>query len=398
MREPVQGCVRELANAHADRYTLRGDQNWWQFEPIDNRSLRQQGWKVHVSATPTTAVPTLRRVASVVLPRAQRWKVARTVDTLIGLCSPPSPLSQVGKFVTVYADDDRVSDLAAELHEATKDLDAPVVPSDRRYCRGSNVYLRYGGFSVRSTYSGADQLRRWAVVDHDGHATEDTRAAGQFAPDWAIRPVLPREWQRHRPGPGLFGRGIDVLGVLRQSPKGGVYRVRFDGADAVLKEARIGTSPDILGRDARSALRNEWEVLRRLSGTGLAPEPLALFAEEDNAYLIEQFLPGSTVREIVERLNYQGPVDPATLAALSRGVRTLVAAVRAHDVVPYDMTPNNVMVDGDRFVAIDLEHAGFVGDVEPRFRVWTPGYSPIADIGRSIDSVDVDFRDRKSVV
>ncbi|MGH3757451.1 lanthionine synthetase LanC family protein [Actinophytocola sp.] len=389
--EPVSECVGELLSSHGTGYALQSDAAWWHLTPTANRNDRRQGWKVHVSASPLTAVETLRAVAAVVMPRGHRWKVARSVSALVDLCSPPSPLPQSGKFITVYLDEGDPAALAAELHDVTKLFNAPVVPSDRRYCRGSNVYLRYGAFSAQHTYGTAEQTQVWTLTDDLGRQVEDRREPGRFAPSWVPDLPLPPLDVRLAAGPGLFGRGITVLGVLSQSVKGGVYRVRYGGEQAVLKEARFGTCPDLTGRDARSSLYNEWEILRLLKGTGLAPEPIAFFFEEDNAYLVEEFLPGRTLRETVDRLNYRGAIDAATLTGIARNVRELVAAVRARDVIQYDLTPNNIMVDGNRYRVIDLEHAGTSGSPEPRMRGWTPGYSPDETPGRSVESFDLDF-------
>ncbi|MFJ8958070.1 lanthionine synthetase LanC family protein [Lentzea sp. NPDC102401] len=376
--DPIRREAGEIAAACADTYTVRGEPFWWHFDPVADRPARRQGWKIHVSASPRHAAEVLRRVAAVVVPLSLRWKAARSVDKLMDLSSPPSPLSQSGKFITIYPESD-VESLAASLDAVTREFDAPVVPSDRRFRPHSNVYLRYGAFVGQSVFDPVEQGLKYVLVDPSGRRVEDRRAPGVAAPDWIddLAPARPRAFLA-RPGSGLFGREIVVQGVLRQSVKGGVYRVLHRGVPAVLKEARIGTTPDRLGRDSRTALRNEWQLLRALSGSGLAPEPLAFFHQEDNAYLVQEFLPGRTLRAEVERRNYRSEVSPASLLELLDGVRRLVRDVEAHGIRLLDLTPNNIMVDGARLAVIDLEHAGRVDSPEPPFVAHTPGYVPAA--------------------
>ncbi|MGW6928767.1 class III lanthionine synthetase LanKC N-terminal domain-containing protein [Lentzea sp. NPDC054927] len=374
--DPIRRGAGEIAAACADTYTVRGEPFWWHFDPVADRPLRRQGWKIHVSASPLHAAEVLRRVAAVVVPHALRWKAARSIDKLMDLSSPPSPLTQSGKFITIYPDGD-VESLAASLDAVTREFDAPVVPSDRRFRPHSNVYLRYGAFSAQSVFDPVEQSLRHVLVDPSGRRVEDKRAPGVAAPDWVDDPVPSQSRAfRPRPGTGLFWREIVVQGVLRQSVKGGVFRVLHRGAPAVLKEARIGTTPDRLGRDSRTALRNEWQMLRALSGTGLAPEALAFFHQEDNAYLVQEFLPGRTLRAEVERLNYRATVSVPDLLALRDGVHRLVRDVEARGIRLLDLTPNNIMVDGSRLAVIDLEHAGLVDSPEPPFVAHTPGYVP----------------------
>jgi len=376
--DPFRDALTGIAEAWSATHVLRGDSAWWHLEPSVDRPARPQGWKVHVSAMPISSVATLRAVADVVMPRALAWKVARSVEHLTQLCAPPSPVTQVGKFVTVYAAYDEPADvegLAAELHQATQLLDGPVIPSDHRYCRGSNVYLRYGAYSPLSSYEGPEQTRSWLIVDPSGRRIADSRKPGQDPPPWVAGGSAPASSRaiNGRSG-GLFGRGITVVGVLRQSAKGGVYRATWRGKQVVLKEARIGTCADLLGRDARDRLLNEWRVLKVLEGTGLTPDPLDFFFEQDNAYLLEEHLAGETLRDAVTGMNYCDPVCADTLAAMSRGVAETVARISKHGVVLRDLTPNNIMVFGDRYTVIDLELSTLPDATEPPFEGQTPGY------------------------
>jgi tRNA A-37 threonylcarbamoyl transferase component Bud32/mono/diheme cytochrome c family protein len=377
MFDPVAVAAQQLSGDWHARYEPVIDDAWWHFDPISNAPVAQQGWKIHVSATPDTAERTLRRVAAIVMPLGLRWKVARSLHHVVKLCAPPTPVSQVGKFITVYVEDEReVPALAGRLHAATRGLGGPVVPSDRRYAPGSSVYLRYGAFAGRRTYTGRDQLCEWCLVDPTGRAVVDHRAPGRYRPDWVAEPPLPPPpAPPSQRGHGLFGRGIEVSAALGQSARGIVIRGTWRGRSVVVKEARIGTVPDGEGRDARDRLRNEWELLRRLSGSGLAPEPLAYFTEEDNAYLVQELLPGNTLRQTVTAADYLGRPKASWLLDLCRAVADLVTGLRGHGVEPRDLTPDNIMVHEGRCTAIDLELWGVASSHESPFAGWTPGYA-----------------------
>ncbi|MFE0155311.1 lanthionine synthetase LanC family protein [Nonomuraea sp. NPDC059007] len=382
--DPLREGARRLAADWTGSYLLTGSDWWWNFEPLVDRPFRRQGWKVHVSAVPATATKTMRLVAGVVMPRGLRWKVIKTIGRLTAQGTPPAPVTQVGKFITVYLEDESsVAEVAEELHAVTDFYDGPVVPSDHRYRRGSNVYLRYGGFSTPMTYGTPDQIRTAILVDPDGGQSGDRRAPGEVAPPWMTDLPVPAEPSPARSGSGLFGRDIHVVAGLRQSARGGVYRAMWNGEQVIVKEARIGTCVDLLGRDARTRLLNEWKVLQRLKGTGLAPEPLDFFVEEDNAYLVEEFIPGDTLRKVVESSNYHGDPDPDELLSIWRKLPGLVAEVGAHGVSMRDLSPNNILVDGERCVFIDLELSILPEWAEPPFGGWTPGYARDNDDGRS---------------
>jgi tRNA A-37 threonylcarbamoyl transferase component Bud32 len=384
VRDPLRDRVRALATQWAPSHSLRGGQRWWYFEPLVDRPFRRQGWKLHVSAVPVSCVRTLDLVAGIVMPKGLRWKVTRSVGGLVDLCSPPIPVPQVGKFITVYVEErEDVAGLAAELDAVTAFYDGPVIPSDQRYVRGSNVYLRYGSFEATTGYAREDQTQIDVLIDPAGMTSRDERAPGRAFPVWISEPPVPPAPPVHRPGTGLFGRGIDIIGHFSQSAKGGVYKALIGGRPVVIKEARIGTVPDLIGRDSRDRLLNEWRILQRLKGSGVAAEPLDFFFEEGNAYLVEEPVPGRTLREIVEDVNYGGATDPDSLRDIVPSLRELAARAGELGVWVRDLSPNNVMVDGDRCTLIDLELAQLSDSSEPPFRGRTLGYAAEDDDNRT---------------
>src|SRR5262245_21754534 len=61
-----------------------------------------QGWKLHVSATPFSAVEVLEAALEVLLMEGVRFKVVKSTELLRSLNAGQFGLPQIGKFVTVY--------------------------------------------------------------------------------------------------------------------------------------------------------------------------------------------------------------------------------------------------------------------------------------------------------
>ena len=109
---------------------------------------REQGWKLHVSATILSATEVLRRVVPVLTDQRAAFKVAASFGCLADLNSGAGGYSQVGKFITVYPDSDESAvAIAKELEKATRGLAGPRVPTDQQLNDSSIVSYRYGGFS-----------------------------------------------------------------------------------------------------------------------------------------------------------------------------------------------------------------------------------------------------------
>ncbi|MGH2599431.1 MAG: class IV lanthionine synthetase LanL, partial [Dehalococcoidia bacterium] len=106
-----------------------------------------QGWKLHVSATVASAADVLRATLPVLLSDSASFKLADSLAALSDLNEGNGGPSQVGKFITIYPNDDaQAVRLAIALDEATRGLAGPVIASDRQLQPGSRVSYRYGGF------------------------------------------------------------------------------------------------------------------------------------------------------------------------------------------------------------------------------------------------------------
>ncbi|WP_328864776.1 class IV lanthionine synthetase LanL [Streptomyces sp. NBC_00304] len=366
------------------RWTADTDEMWCRVVPWSG-SRRAQGWKLHVSATVASAPAVLAKSLDVLLRDESAFKFAQSLDQVSALNSRSTPRGSSGKFITVYprSDGDAIR-LAQKLHRATAGLAGPRILSDRPYAADSLVHYRYGAFAGRQRLSESGLLV-WCIEDPDGNPVEDERTGHYAPPSWAAcpfpasMPEAPRTAEAAS-GPVLLGGRFAVREAIRQTNKGGVYRGTdvTTGAPVVIKETRPHVEADASGRDVRDWLRAEASALERLTGSGLAPEALALFEHGRHLFLAQSEIPGVPLRVwVAEHFRDVGSeryrVD--ALAQVARLVE-LVEAAHAHGCVLRDFTPGNVMVRPDgELRLIDLELA-VVADGSPLpTRVGTPGFS-----------------------
>src|SRR5688572_19024503 len=87
------------------------------------RLRRRPGWTLHLSAGLSSAEDVLRRSLPVLLAESAAFKLAASPDALAALNEGHGAYSQVGKFLTVYPNDDaQAVRLALALDEATRGL------------------------------------------------------------------------------------------------------------------------------------------------------------------------------------------------------------------------------------------------------------------------------------
>ncbi|MCT9089811.1 class IV lanthionine synthetase LanL [Streptomyces sp. ASQP_92] len=372
------------ATATSACWTVDVDETWCHLSrPSGIR--RQQGWKLHVSATAASAPEVLVKVLDVLLREESTFKFARSLEQVGALNSRATPRGSSGKFITVYPpSDDEAARLALGLHRATAGLTGPRILSDQPYAPQSLVHYRYGAFVGRRRVS-EHGLLVWFIEDPDGNPVEDKRT-GQYAPPpWAVSPFpvsvpLPPQREKAASSPVLLGGRFSVREAIRHTNKGGVYRGTdmTTGAAVVLKEARPHVDGDASGFDVRDWLRAEARALEKLKGTGLAPEPLALFETGGHLFLAQEEVPGVPLTTWVAEHFRDIGSERYRADALAQAGRLvdLVASAHAHGWVLRDFTPGNVMVRPDgELRLIDLELAVLEGDHMLPTTVGTPCFS-----------------------
>ncbi|MFF9343420.1 MULTISPECIES: class IV lanthionine synthetase LanL [unclassified Streptomyces] len=371
------------ATGTGERWTTESDDMWCRLAPRSGER-RRQGWKLHLSATAASAPAVLVKALDVLLRDASGFKFARSLERVSALNSRATPRGSSGKFLTVYPRSDAdAARIAGELHRATAGLAGPRILSDQQYAADSLVHYRYGAFVGLRRLS-EDGLLVWYFEDPDGNPVEDRRTGRYTPPEWAVSPFpappAPSVPAPAAPRPVVVGGRFSVREAIRHTNKGGVYRgsdVRT-GAPVVIKETRPHVEADASGCDVRDWLRAEARTLEKLRGTGLAPEPLALFEHGGHLFLAQEEVPGVPLRTwVAERFRDAGGERYAAEAAdqVARLV-DLVAAAHARGCVLRDFTPGNVMVRPDgELRLIDLELAVLEDDAALPTRVGTPGFS-----------------------
>ncbi|MCK2244159.1 MULTISPECIES: class IV lanthionine synthetase LanL [unclassified Crossiella] len=345
-----------LARPESPQWTVRPEEFWCYMEPPAGRR-RTQGWKLHLSATPLSAPLVLARAAEVLLRRECPFKFAATLARVEELGSRRCDRGSGGKFLTAYPDcaEDELLALAEELHQVTAGLPGPGILSDRPYRPGSLVHYRFGAFTgVRMLGNdGADEAM---LIAPDGSLVLDQRKAWFTLPPWAPRDPFrePVEAGSAAPKPVLLDGRFLVTKVLRHAFTGGVYLgvEQETGAEVIIKQARPHAGAGLSGQDIRDRRRHEEAMLRRFAASGHTAKSLGVFEQQGELFLVQEALPGSTLRQWVS--DTQAPFARTREVAL--GLVELLELVHEAGYVARDFTPNNVLVLPDGSLRlIDLE-------------------------------------------
>ena len=319
-------------------------------DPASN--LSEQGWKLHVSATIASAEQVLRLSLPVLVAENASFKAARSIAELHALNEGRSGISQIGKFITVYPNDDaQAVRLAAALDEALQGIPHPDVPSDLRLKPDSAVYYRFGSFGDRHIQTSTGQVFS-AVAAPDGSLVPDKRSVPYRAPDWAVDPFRASGAAVDPPKCGsLLRERYLVLHTLDVSARGSVHlgADMVEGRRCLIKRAARDAQTSEDGRhDARDRLRHEAEVLSRLSNTLPVPAVFDLIENQGDLFLVMEDLEGETLSEYIERRASFGPLlSTAEAVGIGRELASLLGLIHSRGMVYRDLKSSNVIMTTD---------------------------------------------------
>ncbi len=344
------------------------DELWCHVRP-PRYQARDQGWKLHVSATRASAGAVLTRAVGVLTASGCAFKFARSREQAGILNSMHYHRGGAGKFLTAYPDDDdHFRHLAAELDAVTAGLAGPAILSDRPYRPGSLVHYRYGAFAGTAVLAN-DGYYRPMIVGPNGNLVEDRRDAWFNPPAGVPAPVDSDAAAPAAASPAprsvLLADHFVVREAIRHANKGGVYRAtdtRTD-TDVIVKEARPHVEADEHGRDVRDALRHEAEMLLLLLPLRITPRPIRLFEQGGHVFLAEELVDGDGLRDWVADHTGYGPGLPwSAIVPMIRRLARALTSIHAAGVALRDLTPNNIMITPDGEIRIvDLELAAPFG-------------------------------------
>jgi predicted Ser/Thr protein kinase len=370
--------------------------DWLSVLPPDS-TLPAQGWKIHVSAGPDNAGEIIERVWRYCVPRNISFKFIPGRLAVFMRNAKYAPRAASGKVITIYPQDEAACGrVLSELDAILGGAPGPYILSDLRYGAGP-LYVRYGGFTHQYCLDPRGEMVP-AIQTPDGELVPDQRSPVFTTPSWVRLPAYLEPHLAARNSMTVAALPYDVRDALHFSNGGGVYVAadRSTGEEVILKEARPYAGLGADGSDAVARLRREHDMLRRLSGLGIAPEVRGYFQVGEHHFLAEELIEGIPLNSCYSTrfpLLREDP-DPAGIADYTAwAVRICAAVERAaeimnkHGVIFNDLHMFNIMVRPDDSVALIDFEAASTTDEGRRLTVANPGFvAPRDRVGFEVDA------------
>jgi hypothetical protein len=334
----------------------------WLHFVCEDISLPQQGWKLHVSAGVSSAEVVLSRALPLLLEALSPFKVIASSRELANLNQGLYGFSQVGKFITIYPQNDQEAILlAVKLDEATRDLIALTIPSDCVLHPGSLVHYRYGSFRGRLYIQDPSGRIETAVRTPENELLPDRRTTRYKPPAWVVNPFIASgvavepTVQVSR----LIDKRYFIARTIALSPRHAVYlAVDLDaGRLCVIKGPGFVWQNGPVDPTLSALLRHEACILARLAPDPHIPILYALVEQGDAVFLIIEDIPGEILATRVTKAAEMGEYVPLwEVIYWAKELAGTLEMIHTKGLVYADLKPSNVIIDVDGKVRlIDFE-------------------------------------------
>lgn len=301
-----------------------------------------------MSANPNTAERTLAAVTQILADTHIAFKFLSDMWVVNASVNKNWPRSAVGKFITIYTQDDReFSCILERCYKATAGLIGPYILTDRPYRDSRVVFYRYGGNVFGSTVGAAGQ-RIHTIQDPDGAPVLDRRLPAYAPPEWVRDPVSSSPFRVELVGPVVLNDRYAVTRALKHSADGSVYEGMdaATGSKVIIREARPMGGPEWPGSAALAIIRIEG-ILQKLRGTGTAPDLIDVFSKDDHRFLVQEMLDGDSVWGYTCNTMFSGAGPDVIFGELQRTMLEILNSVELiHDrgILHRDLTKTNILI------------------------------------------------------
>jgi len=377
---------------HSDDYSVYLNQYSLSYKSLDIHLLvgeikQTQGWILHISVVRSQ----IQSLLIVLLPKLISWgvpfKVLPNKEIAQNLLNGNLGIERIGKVITLFPScSEEALALAKELIPLTKEFKGPKIHTDVHL--GSIIYTRFGSHNPLIMVDTTGKQQRY-IYNIRGELILDACPVPFSMPEgieWPFMDLVPPLPVKQS---NAFHKKYKPVVYLKIDPKGNVLKSlylknHFQLKWCIVKEGIKNMWSDDAGRDIADRLLWQYQLHKKLAPILPTPQIIDLFREDENTYLVLEFIKGQSLINSVYKLNSSCskwchlPVK-TRIEILNYILQILNILEKFHfnGIVHRDITPVNFLVNKkNKLYIIDNELAYSFQDKAPTppFEAGTYGF------------------------
>lgn len=326
----------------------------WAYAPnTRDYKLPEYGFKIHISATIKNAGSIFESVYQILDNNSIQYKVISSIKNLEMLNSGEFGYSQIGKFMTIYPENnDNLIEIIELLYQATLGFQSIDIASDFRYKNSFVIFYRYGEIKM--------------PVDE----SKDKRL--KTIPDNIIVPIDDYYVRRYKQIPQHY---IPLM-CLRARGKSRI----FQGINIkkripiIIKEGIMAGDIGYDGVDGANYIMQEKKILTAVEDMNYFPKVEEVFYVGRSYYMVEEYLQGKTLLELIKSGN--SLILQQSKHCILEQLWEILVDLKQRDIIPGDISLDNIILCDDMTIKlIDTEYYCFKSKVSDfKFIPGTPGF------------------------
>lgn len=328
----------------------------------NTKGVTLNNWVLFISAITKHTIELLEFLLPIIKLYGVSFRIVKDELTTFNLNAGTFGFNEIGKVITIFPENDQqAARIADDVLKYTEQFKGPVVNNALRIGK-----VLYGCYCQQA---------------------KEGNIATLYVPRGKKFPVKIEKKYLKKRARRILGKYYIPISLIRSSPKGdilkGINLKRLSFSLCLIKQGKSNTLDDYHDRDMSDRLLWQQYVLNDLAPFVRLPKALDYFSQDENHYLIMEYIEGEGLTNAIRRQQSNIPWKNISknvkieLLTCYLKILTLIEKIHSRGYIHRDITDTNFIIQANGEIAVldfELSYSIKKGEPSPPFILGTPGY------------------------
>jgi serine/threonine protein kinase len=319
----------------------------WFYCKYKKDQLPSQGWKLHISANVSNASDILKTVILYLVEHSLSFKHAYGIDDLQYLNSGNGGITQVGKFITIYFNNefDFINHTNSLNQLFTSNYRVPFIITDKRFNNNGPLFYRYGAISSSEEQNEMGVFES-ILLDSNDNKSIDKREHSFYIPEGISDPFPESKEVNIDFSNKILKDRYVLLDKLFESYKAESFLVldmlKGDFCFTKIAKSDIETENGIYSDDL---LKHESTILATLNCNAV-PKLQDYFTKDNRTIIVTEFIDGITLYDFIRLNAIKGLfLNKKQLKTIFMSILQNIKQLEKNTITHNDLKPSNILIN-----------------------------------------------------